>query len=378
MADLPKGITLRADGRYMWRFVYEGEAYCGYCKTISEAKKELRDRRYEVEHGINSKQRAVTLNAWFEEWLDTYKIAVCKESTIRTYRYTYEWHIKPMLGGKQLRKIRPDMIQKLLNKEAGEFSEATAKRVKALLHNCLQQAVRVELISRNPMDSTNPPRYRKTEKRGALSEKDERAFLEEARTSQYYPLYRMASLTGMRSGEILGLQWDNVDFQKGEIHVTHTLKNDTGRGQYLDTPKSESSRRIIPMEKGGALYNLLRKQRQDQRLQRIQAGQYWQPREGLENMVFTTRYGTPFFAVSVWTDQKRIIERLREQGVEIGNFSFHGLRHCFATRCIENGMDLKTLQAILGHSTLSTTADLYVDVMEETKREEMKKIAAAL
>ncbi|MCD7842442.1 MAG: tyrosine-type recombinase/integrase [Lachnospiraceae bacterium] len=72
------------------------------------------------------------------------------------------------------------------------------------------------------------------------------------------------------------------------------------------------------------------------------------------------------------------MKRLEEQGVEIGTCTFHTLRHCFATRCIENGMDVKTLQAILGHSTFSMTVDLYVDVMEETKREEMKKVAAAL
>lgn len=378
MADLPKGITLRADGRYMWRFQYAGVSYSGYCKTVTEAKKALRDRRYEVEHGVFSKELAIQLDAWFIEWLNTYKVADCKESTLNLYRETYKRYIKPEFGKKQIKKLRADMIQRFVNRIAREYSKSIASTVNFLLYDSLKQATRNGIISRNPMESTTPPKFRKSEKKKALTAEEERAFLEEAQTSSYYPLYRLASLTGMRMGEVLGLQWSDVDFRKGEIHITHTMNYIPGHGQYLDTPKSAASRRIIPMEKHSEVYRLLKDWQQQQRLQRMRAGQYWQPLDGMEDNVFTTNHGTPHYDMNIRTDQRKIVKRLEEQGVEIGTCTFHTLRHCFATRCIENGMDAKALQAILGHSTFSTTVDLYVDVMEETKREEMKKVTMAL
>ncbi|MCD8221016.1 MAG: site-specific integrase [Clostridiales bacterium] len=377
-SKLPKGISLRADGRYMWRFQYGGVTYSGYCKNVTEAKKALRDKKYEVEHGISGKEQAIIMDAWFPEWLNTYKAADCKESTLNLYRNVYKRYIQPEFGKKQIRKLRGDMLQRFVNKAAGEYSKAVASTINFLLYDSLRQAARNGLIVKNPMENTTPPKFRKREKKGALTEEAQKAFLEEAQKSVYYPLYRLATLTGMRIGEVLGLQWSDVDFRKGEIHITHTMSYIPGRGQYLDEPKSAMSRRIIPMEKHSEAYKLLKDWRKQQGLQRLQAGQFWKPLEGMENLVFTTNHGTPHYDMNIRTDQRKIVARLKEQGVEIDTCTFHTLRHCFATRCIENGMDVKTLQMILGHSTFSMTVDLYVDVMEETKREEMKKVAAAL
>lgn len=270
------------------------------------------------------------------------------------------------------------MIQRFINEAAGKYSKSVASTINFLLYDAIRQAVRNGIIAKNPMDNTTPPKFKKQEKRGALTEETQRLFLEAAKESHYYPLYRLASLTGMRIGEVLGLQWSDVDFQTGEIRITHTLCYSPGKGKYLDTPKSSASRRIIPIEKGSEAYCLLKDWRKTQLHQRLMAGKYWQPLEGMENLVFTSNNGTPHYDTNVRKDQRVIVERLKEKGVEIGTCTFHTLRHCFATRCIENGMEPKVLQAILGHSTFAMTVDLYVDVMESTKRQEMKKITAAL
>lgn len=215
--DLPTGITFRKDGRYMWRFKYAGITYSGYSRKLQDAKKAMRDKWYEVEHGIYSKEQ---------------------------------------------------------------------------------------------------------EKKRALTENVERKFLEAARISCYYPLYRLASLTGMRIGEVLGLRWQDVDFDKGEIHITHTMCYTPGQGQYLDSPKSAASRRIIPMEKNSEIYTLLRDWRKKQRYQRLQAGKYWLPLEGMEDIVFTSNHGTPHYDMNVRTDQRKIVAQLKASGVEIDCCNF--------------------------------------------------------
>lgn len=374
---LPTGITLRKDGRYMWRFKYAGVTYSGYSRKLPDAKKALRDKRYEVEHGLYSKEKAILFDTWFIEWLNVYKRADCKDSTINLYENVYNRYIKTVFGKKQVKNLRADMIQKFINKAAAERSKTVASTINFLLYDSLRQAARNGIISKNPMDNTTPPKFKESRKGKALSAEVEKQFLDAAKDSYYYPLYRMASLTGMRIGEVLGLQWQDVDFEHGEIYITHTLCYVPGRGQYLDTPKSEASRRIIPMEKGSELYTLLKEWRSKQRLQKFKVGKYWKPLPGMEHIVFTSNHGTPHFDMNVRTDQRKIVAEMNEAGINI-DCTFHTLRHCFATRCIENGMDPKVLQAILGHSTFAMTMDLYCDVMEDTKRKELSKIMAAL
>lgn len=376
--ELPIGITLRKDGRYMWRFKYNGSTYSGYSRKLTDAKKAMRDKRYEVEHGIYSKEQNISVDAWFNEWIDVYKAADCKASTLNLYKNVYNRYIKNQFGNKMLKTLRADMIQRFTNTTAAKYSKSVAATINFLLYDAMQQAYRNGIIAKNPMDNTTPPKFKQQKKKKALSEEAEWQFLEAAKDSPYYPLYRMASLTGMRIGEVLGLRWQDIDFTKGEIHISHTMCYISGRGLYLDTPKSVASRRIIPMEKGSELYTLLKDWRKKQRYQKLQAGQYWKPLEGMEDIVFTSNHGTPHYDMNVRTDQRKIVARLKEEGADIDTCTFHTLRHCFATRCIEKGMDPKVLQAILGHSTFAMTMDLYCDVMEDTKRKEMKKIMATL
>ena len=124
--------------------------------------------------------------------------------------------------------------------------------------------------------------------------------------------------------------------------------------------------------------SLLRARKIAQGRHRLSYGEYWQPLPGLSNLVFTTRYGTPIDGNNLRSEMRRILSEMKEKGTDITWASFHTLRHTFATRCIEEGMNPKTLQHILGHATLAITMDLYCDVMEDTKREEMAKIADAL
>lgn len=241
---LPTGITLRKDGRYQWRFKYNGQTYMGYAVKLADAKSTLNEKRYQVQNGLYSKEKNILFGAWFEEWLVTFKEPAVKPSTLNTYRNTYARYIEPEFGGRKIKNLRAEQIQHFTNRKAAEYSKTVASTINFLLYDCLQQAARMGIICKNPMDNTTPPKFRKREKKKALTPEQEKLFLDTVKYSRYYPIYRMATLTGMRIGEILGLSWDDVDFAKGEIHVTHTLSYISGKAPYLDTPKSEASRRI--------------------------------------------------------------------------------------------------------------------------------------
>lgn len=379
MADkkkLPKGISL-VPGRelYRWRFRYDGKDYVGYCKTSKQAEKELSDKRYEVEHGMYCKEENITFDSWFNTWINTYKTN-CKESTLNQYMNSYKRYIKPEFGKRKIKLLRTEQLQAFSNRMASKYSATVFRECNFLLYDALQQAVKSRIINRNPMEFVNMPKTKERKKKGALSADQQRAFLNEAKSCEYYRLFKLSTLTGMRIGEIIGLQWSDVDFKNREIHITHTMSFISGKGQYLDTPKSKASQRTIPMIESA--YTLLKEQRVEQLKKKLELGQYWAPAAGMENLVFTSQNGTAIYDTNIRTAMRRICDKLNDQGIDRYNCTFHTLRHCFATRCIENGMEPKTLQTILGHTTLAMTMDLYCDVMEQTKKDAMHKIANAL
>lgn len=378
LMKIPKGVRKRADGRYEWRFQYNGESFSGYATSIRDAKEQLDNMKHDVKNGIFSKETQLTLDAWFEKWIEIYKTADCKESTLQFYRDTYKRYIKPVFGSKKIKSLNAEQIQLYSNQKAKEYSKSIASTINFLLFDCLRQAERLKLINKNPMVNTTPPKYKRTEKKKALSSDTVQLFLEYSKDSSYYPIFRTATLSGMRIGEILGLSWDCVDFDNECIRIEQQLCYTVEKGQYLDTPKSEASRRTIPMERDSELYRLMRKRRAEQNRQKLDMGTLWQTKAGMSNLVFTTRTGKPHSDSNIRKMIKFFISQMREDGHEIEDFTPHTLRHCFATRAIEAGMNPRTLQAILGHSTFEMTMNIYVDVMEKMKIEEMRKIQAAL
>ena len=380
-STLPIGISYRENkDLFMWRFKHQGVTFSGYSKTLADAKKELRNKRYEVEHGTYHKEKHVTLDTWFNEWIDVYKVPVCKESTLNFYLQVYKRYISPVFGKKKIKDIKPEQIQKFVNGMAKAYSEATAGTCNFLLYDCLRQAAANEAIVKNPMTNTTVPKFKKPEKKKALPQQQVFDFLEYTQKidCSYYSVFRTLTLSGLRIGECLGLTWDDVDFDNEELHVRRTLVYFPKKGFYLDRPKSDAGLRDIPMKKGGELYNLLKKRRIEQFEQRTKAENVWQPMAGLENLVFTTKVGTPHHDTNIRKMMKAIIKEMQGKGYDIPEFTPHTFRHSFATRCLENGMNPKTLQVILGHSTFAITMDLYVDVMKDTCREEMAMVAEAL
>jgi Site-specific recombinase XerD len=212
------------------------------------------------------------------------------------------------------------------------------------------------------------------EEKRVLTEDEIRLLLDVSKDGQLYPLFVVALHTGMRIGEITGLTWDCVDFRNGMIYVTKILCYLPNKGDAIyefHPPKTKAGKRNIPMSKLVKETLLVQKKWHDKVSSRFA------PRQGLENLVFTSKTNNPLHNTNIRESIDYLVDKINRQYPDVGfkRFTPHCLRHTFATNCIAKGMNPKTLQKLLGHNSLQMTMDLYCHVLDETLKEEMSTIA---
>lgn len=149
--ELPKGIRQKADGRYEARFTYKGKNYTLYNMELKLLKKELRDKRYEVEHDLYAKPTNIIVDNWFRTWMKEYKKNSVKYGTYKLYEDEYKGYIQKTLGKRRLVDVRNEHIQTLINGMAGKYSRKTINLVKIVLSGMFKQAYRNKLIQYNPV-----------------------------------------------------------------------------------------------------------------------------------------------------------------------------------------------------------------------------------
>lgn len=370
---LPQGITQRADGRYMARFQYDGERYTIYDTELRVLKKKLTDLKYELEHGLFAKQDNITVSGWFNIWMKEYKEPTVKAGTVGVYRDNFRSYIEKPLGKKKLKDIRPEHIQKIyndLNKKG--YSRNTIELVSVVLSGMYKQALKNKIVTENPVPLATLPRVKKHKEPRVMTVEEQRKFLEYAKESYLNNLFILALTTGMRSGELRGLRWQDIDFKDKTLHINNTLVY-VNKDYLLDTPKTPTSIREIPLIDSGIA--ALKRQKVKQAENRMLLGDKWQNKKGLENLVFTTMTGYPINRDMLRQELNRVIEDIQKDHQDFKHITPHTFRHTFATRCIENGMSPQVLKTILGHSKLSMTMDLYSHVLPNTKATEIQRIA---
>ncbi len=373
---LPKGITKHANGHYQGSFQLNGKRYFVYGVTIKEAAEKLDNLKYEVTHGLYCEPNNMTVESWFAEWKKTYKEDSVKKSTIDRYTRSFELYIEPKLGKYKIEDVQPQMIQRLINDMHKEgYSESQIKIVYAILKGMFTQALRNQMILRNPTDAITLPRFKRMSQddRRVMTLEEQKKFLEFAKDSVYYPFYVIALETGMRINEVCGLQWKDIDFKRKEIHVSGTLVYIRKKGRIKDTPKSQSSDRKIPMLPD--VEKVLRDCRKQQLENRVLLGENYKVEQELPDIALTYPEGGAFWDEGIRKDIQKIVDQINASGITFEAITPHTFRHSFATRCAEQGMPLQVLKTILGHSSLAMTSDLYSHVLPDTKQEEMKKIA---
>ena len=365
--ELPKGIVLRSDGTYMGRFSYHGERKSVYGKDLKEVKQRLEDLRYELKHGTYANVQNLSLNSWFDTWLESYKKNTLKTGTYTAYRNQYNYYMRKGLGKKMIMDIRPEHIIKFYNELVEkDFATGSIKLLSAMLNGCFKQAERNGIISKNPVSLVAVPKGKAKKERVVFTVEQQELFLKYASNSYLQDFFTLALMTGMRNGELRGLQWTDIDFKKRVIFVNHTLVYTEEKGHFLDDPKTKTSKRVIPMI--DKCYNLLKqlyKESQESTIINFNDKRF----------VFSLYDGSVITKDRVTIELNKIIDAMKSENIDVGHITCHCFRHTFATRAIEQGMPPQVLKTILGHSSLSMTMDLYSHVLPDTKHEEMKKIA---
>lgn len=385
-------IRQRPDGRWEARVTVGINPGTGkpirksfYGATQKEVRQKMQKTLVDVDSGVYSEPSKMSVKAWLETWLAEYNADV-KPTTITSYRQHIKNHIAPALGAVKLENLTPSEIQKFYNNlhrsgkkvplrdDSGKavrkngsivydsmpMSPKTIKNIHGILHSALKQAVLLGYIRVNPSEACILPRIEKAEIK-PLDTPEIKALLAELGDDVYSTLIKVDLFTGMRQGEILGLQWACVDFARGTILINKQLSHprEKGGAWCFSSLKNDKPRIIQPAP---FVMAALRKHQKRQFEQRIRVGSMWNDC-GFPDLVFTNEFGRFLTYTAVWRHCKQALAR-----AGLPDIRFHDLRHTYAVTSLRAGDDVKTVQENLGHHTAAFTLDQYGHVTE-TMRE---------
>ena len=368
-------IRLRKDGRWEARYTVGRDPGTGkqiqrsvYGATQQEVRKKLAQLTTALDNGTYKEPCKMTVGQWLDIWTADYMGGV-KPSTAFLYGEQIRLYIKPALGAVKLEALNTHTIQGFYNglsieREGGKaLSPKSVKNIHGILHKALQQAVAVGYIRFNPADACTLPRAEKKEI-SPLDEEQIATFLKTIEGHRHELLYKVALFTGMREGEVLGLMWDCVDFEKGTITIKRQLRREQKKGgaYYITTPKNGKPRTITPAP---WVMKLLRSQKARQAEQQLKMGPLWEN----YGMVFTNETGGYLSYRTVYDCFKRIVAQMGTPSTR-----FHDLRHTFAVASLRAGDDIKTVQGNLGHHTAAFTLDVYGHVTEQMKKDSAQRM----
>lgn len=320
-------------------------------QTKKEVTARLQEIAVEMNAGTYVMPSKLTLAEWLDIWLKEYQGSK-KPLTVSGYTQTINKHIKPALGRIQLKELTNLMIQRFYNSLSTGSSPLAPKSVKNLhgiLHKALEQAVIIGELKSNPSKGCIMPKPQQKELKPLEPEEITR-FIENLKDESYRAFFLMAIFTGMRQGELLGLAWENVDFENGIISIKQQLQCLKGK-YFLQTPKHDKQRMIAPPR---LVMDALQEEKKSQDHWKALFGTGW---KNDMDLVFTDPFGKHLVRRTIDKHFKKIL-----QASNIEDHRFHDIRHTFAVSMLFAGEDYKTLQENLGHASAAFTLDQYAHV----------------
>lgn len=383
--ELGKGLGQRKDKYYYAKYSYHGKKGQQSFHTLVEAKNWRQEQLYLCRHPElrTATSPDMTVDAWFNRWLKDV-VGNRAPNTLRNYRERYEHNVQPFIGSMLLRDVKPMDCQMILNAMESDYADSTICQTYMTMGTFFKSAKDNGFIDRHPMDGvryTKP--VRAVDDIHFLTVDEQKRFLEAAKGSHNYAQYALILETGLRTGEMIGLTWDAIDWAKRTLTVNKTLefryKQDEWRA---GPPKTESSYRTIPLT--DTAYDILREiydtreyRNESKRLSTVltfmdrKTGQ--KRKLVMRDLVFINwRTGMPAKNSSYDTHLYKLCD---DAGIK--RFCMHALRHTYATRAIESGMQPKVLQKLLGHASSKTTMDRYVHVTDDSMQKAVAQFAKA-
>jgi len=345
-----------------------------YGNTQKEVKDKLAEYKENSSKGMLFSNEKLTFQEWFHTWLCEYRINDLSRSTKDRYNGIYNNYIKNSeIGMFKLKDLRTINIQLYYNKliERSGKTPDTIRFINKVIKCSLNKAKKENYIIQNYCENVTLPKLLSKQEVEIFTIEEQKRFIDSLQNNRYSVLFILVLATGLRMGEVLALEWSDIDFESCELKVRLSLKRVTIQGNIegnkteviVQPPKTKCSIRSIPIPSN--VINKLKLHKNRQTLERIKAGMTYENNE----IVFPNEIGK-------YTDERNLSRNYSKILKDIGipHKKFHSLRHSFATRLFENGESAKTVQVLMGHSSIKITLDTYTHVMPEMKIKACEKL----
>ena len=395
--NLRTGEYQRTDGIYQFKYTDStGKKRVIYSKDLAELRIKEEAVKQDLKDGIKTRAEVtLTVNDMFQKYIATK--TELKPSTLTNYKYMFRNYVQDSFGLKKLADVRYSDVKSFYNSLIKEknFKPNSMEIINTILHPVFTLAVRDGYIRTNPTDGVmreiKQSHNWEKPKRHALTVEQQTAFISYVANSETYnhwlPLFTTFLGTGCRVGELIGLRWEECDFDNDVISINHNLiyrQTENGNCEMsITTPKTSAGCRTIPMLP--EVKKAILTERKNQMLNGFSTTEI----DGYKGFIFVNRYGYVHNPMTINRAIVRIYKaynleemenakKEKREPVLIPHFSVHNLRHTFCTRFCENETNIKVIQEIMGHSDISTTMNIYAEATESKKQESFKNLAGKI
>jgi integrase len=333
--------------------------------TQKEALKNLRAAQRQVDEGLPPSNDTIVVSQLLERWLK-HKRRRLSPSTYDNYDWAVRVHLVPAIGRKRVAKLTTSDVDDLIAlKEDEGLSPSAVLRIRSVLASALDQGIVWGFVPRNVARLSEPPK-RVTKEGRTLTPDQARRLLASVEGKRLETLYVLMITLGLRRGEVLGLKWSDLSTRKRTLSVERALKRENGK-LVLGDLKTKGSRRILNLP--DEVVKSLGSHKARQAAERLKAGEVWQE----SGLIFTTEIGSPIDPRNLHRDFVKVSE-----AAGLGRWHLHELRHSATSLMLSEGIPLKVVADVMGHSSVRMTADVYGHVLTPQRQEAADAMATVL
>ena len=342
-----------------------------YGKSKAEVKERIKEALKQANVNINLTNPEMTVKDWLTEWLDLYRSSVKRGSKAQCETIV-ALHLIPRIGNIVLKNLTPIEVQRLVVAPLTKIrSPKTVHNIHGVLHKALDQAVTLRYIATNPANGCDLPRISKKETIKPLDKPDLKRLLAVLNGDPEEYLFKVALVTGLRSGELIGLTWDCVDFDNGIIRIVQQMTSPRKPGEDYEIEETKSSNYRI-LSPAPITFEWLKQQQAKQATEKQLLEKAWSSGR-YKDLVFTMVDGRHYTQSWVYKMFQRVLKN-----AGLGHFRVHDLRHTYVVDALRAGDDVKTVQASAGHYSAAFTLDRYAHVTASMQRESAARMQSFL